>query len=407
MTTRTAPTGLGARFGITLGGANFGLQMVVHSVPHVLLAMQIADLDPRGKELRLGIATAVAALVVSVAQPLWGALSDRTRTRYGRRSPYILGGALLSGVGLLSLAVTDDFLGLIIAWCGTSAAFTATNATLMSALPDRVPESARGIFAAIAGLGGILGALCGQILISKLAGGGYLLPYAVVALVFAGTAAVFVLFSPEPAPNTTVTQRFSLRSLWVDPRRHPDFAWVFASRLCTLTGFFMVNSYLLYILADHLHLGSDEALRQLPAVSAVSVVTVVVSLVLAGIWSDRVGRRIPFVFWSAIVIAGGLLSAGFARSIPAMLGCVVVLSVGYGVFRALDEALVSLVLPSRESAAQHLGTAHLATNISNAAAPALAGVVINFGGGYTAFFPLAAVLALLGGLCVLPVRSVR
>lgn len=397
----------GRRFGITLGTANFGMQLVVNAVPQVLIAMQIEDIDPDGKEFKLGLLAAVAATLVTITQPAWGIVSDRTRSRYGRRAPYIVGGALACAVALLGLAVTDTFLGLLLAWCAASIALTATTATLGAALPDRVPEPARGAFASVIGLGGVLGAILGQLLVAKSVGGGYLLPYAVIALIFVGTAIAYAVVSgPEPRPAADAA-RFSWRELWVDPRAHPDFAWVFLGRLLVMTGFIMVNGYLLYILGDHVGLGRDRALHYLPVVSAVSAVAVVISLAVSGIWSDRAGRRKPFVFGAAVLLAAGLALLQFAASIPAVLACVVVVALGYGAFRSLDEALISLVLPSTESAAQHVGLAHVATHLAAALGPALAGLIIGSGGGYAMFFATACTVTALGSLCILPIRSVR
>ncbi|MEC3916799.1 MFS transporter [Nocardia sp. CDC160] len=397
----------GGRFGATLGGAAFGQQLVVNSVPNILLAVQIEQIDPADKALRLGIATGIAGLLVCLAQPTWGMVSDRSRSRFGRRAPFILGGAIVTAVGLLSLAVTDTFVGLLIIWCLTATAVTAGQAALGAVLPDRVSASARGVFAAVIGLGGVIGTLVGQIAIAKLVRGGFLLPYAVLAIVLVGSALLFVIVNPEPRADVPAAGRISLRALWIDPRRHPDFAWVLVSRFLVMTGFLMINGYLLYVLSDYVGLGRDRALHQIPLISAISLVFVIASLVGGGIWSDRAGRRKPFVFWSALVLGAGLILPLFVGTVPGMLASAAVIALGYGTFRAIDMAVVTLVLPSREAAAQHIGIAYLAEHLGAAAGPVLAGVVITAGGGYAALFGIAAACAVGGALCILPVRSVR
>lgn len=49
---------------------------------------------------KVGLALMLIRLFDAVTDPFFGWLSDNTRTRFGRRRPYILGGALLSGLGL-------------------------------------------------------------------------------------------------------------------------------------------------------------------------------------------------------------------------------------------------------------------------------------------------------------------
>ncbi|MFI6724835.1 MFS transporter [Streptomyces atratus] len=75
--------------------ANLGLYMAFLTPIQVLLAEQIDDLTSSGKEVALGWATGAGALVAVIANPVAGALSDRTGGRFGRRNPWILGGALV------------------------------------------------------------------------------------------------------------------------------------------------------------------------------------------------------------------------------------------------------------------------------------------------------------------------
>lgn len=85
---RTEPrsrVGVGWIGGLVL--ANLGLYMAFLTPIQVLLAEQIDDLTPSGKEVALGWATGVGALVAVVANPLAGALSDRTVGRFGHAAP--------------------------------------------------------------------------------------------------------------------------------------------------------------------------------------------------------------------------------------------------------------------------------------------------------------------------------
>ncbi len=67
----------------------------------LLLPFQIGLLDPANKVAILSFFTSVTVLIALFANPLAGALSDRTASRFGRRRPWILVGGLLTAVGLL------------------------------------------------------------------------------------------------------------------------------------------------------------------------------------------------------------------------------------------------------------------------------------------------------------------
>ncbi len=64
----------------------------------------------------LGIAAVTGALILTgakvfdaVTDPVMGLISDRTRTRWGRRRPYLLGGSFLAGLGYIALFIVPDF----------------------------------------------------------------------------------------------------------------------------------------------------------------------------------------------------------------------------------------------------------------------------------------------------------
>ena len=49
-----------------------------------------------------------------------------------------------------------------------------------------------------------------------------------------------------------------LSGFWINPRRHPDFAWAFAARFLFILGYFVVVAFQLYILTDYLRLPSPR-----------------------------------------------------------------------------------------------------------------------------------------------------
>ena len=71
----------------------------------VLLPNQIEALDHANKARDLAIVFAVTSVFSTLTTPIAGALSDRTRSRWGRRTPWIVCGAL---VGALCLFIVPQ-----------------------------------------------------------------------------------------------------------------------------------------------------------------------------------------------------------------------------------------------------------------------------------------------------------
>jgi MFS family permease len=59
----------------------------------VLLAEQARELSPDHKEGVLSLVLLAGAIVSTISNPVFGAFSDRTTLRVGRRLPWVLGGA--------------------------------------------------------------------------------------------------------------------------------------------------------------------------------------------------------------------------------------------------------------------------------------------------------------------------
>ena len=67
----------------------------------LLLPLQLADVDPAHKVRDFGLVNGAAGVAALVALPVFGALCDRTRSRWGRRRVWVAGGVLVYVVGLV------------------------------------------------------------------------------------------------------------------------------------------------------------------------------------------------------------------------------------------------------------------------------------------------------------------
>lgn len=389
--------------------ANFAIFVIWGAVPGILLPHQIELLypDEKQKVAYFAIVATIGALCAMIAQPAAGQISDRTRSKYGRRAPWILLGALAGGLSLVGLAFANSLVGIVIGWCLVQVFYNVAQGPLSAVLPDRVPVSRRGTFATLFGIGLMAGALGGQIV------GAMLFDNLVMGYVFfAGFAllvlTLFVVFNPDHPSTNFAREPFRLgdflRTFWVNPVKHPDFFWAFTGRLLLYTGYFGVTGYQLYILGDYL--GVENPNTVIPVLGMVGLVGTIVATIISGPLSDRIGRRKPFVFGSSVVMGVALALPWIWPTYTSWLVMTAIIGFGFGMFQAVDTALISQVLPSAKSFAKDLGVVNIAATLPQTFAPGVAGaIVLVFG--YAGLFPVGIVLSILGAFCVWFIKSAR
>ncbi|OYW30401.1 MAG: MFS transporter [Caulobacter sp. 12-67-6] len=381
----------------------------------VLLPLKAEAIDPANKALLLSQVAFYGALVASVANLLAGAISDRTTSRFGRRRPWMVVGALGAAGAYLLIMAARTPMALIGGIVLFQLMFNLMFSALVAVLPDRVPDAQKGRVAAFLSLGNPIGTMAGAVLI-----GGLLVTeftrYIAISLVLLLTLAPFVLkLDDKPLPRDA-RPPFKLgafiAALWVNPRKHPDFAFAWVGRFLVLVALSLVQCYMLYFLQDVIGYSrifpgrkAEEGLAILTTVSTVSNVALAL---IGGMLSDKLKRRKLFAAGAAMTIALAMVIFSMTPSWPVMVATYLLLGCGAGCFYAVDIALVTQVLPSQRDAGKDLGVLNLANTLPQALAPMLA--VWALGPtqlDYQVFFLVAATLAVAGGLAILPIRGVR
>ncbi|MGW8972531.1 MFS transporter [Streptomyces platensis] len=374
----------------------------------ILLALQAAELAPPGtaKESVLAWVTGAGAVVSMVANPLFGALSDRTASRFGRRTPWILAGVLGGAGALVLLAGAGTVAGMALGWCLVQLTLNAAFAALTAAVPDRVPQGRRGAVGGWLGAAQILGVVAGTGLATV--AGGVVAGYLACAGCTVLGALPYVLLHRDPALPAGRRPALRLRALLagfrISPRRHPDLAWAWLTRFLINLGNALALLYLLYYLRDVLQRPDPDG--GVLVLTAVNAVTLLGTVVVAGFWSDRIGRRQPFVLGAGVLmtVATGLL-AGW-QTWPGALCAAALLGVGFGVFTSVDFALMTQVLPAAADRGKDLGVINIANALPQVAAPVLAAPIVQHLGGYRVLYGVAAAIGLLGALLVRRIRGV-
>lgn len=392
---------------VALSLVNIGVWSGFFGPIQVLLAQQAEALSPDHKEAALALVTGTGAAVSMVLNPLWGAFSDRTTLRMGRRLPWVLGGLVSGVLALLLLSSAGSVAMMVLGWCLVQASLNAMLAALTAAVPDQVPVRERGTVGGFVAIAQTLGVIVGAGLAA--ATGSITAGYLAVAVTLVVLSLPYCLASRDVAIVSAPpfhAARF-VRSFWVSPTRHPDFAWAWLTRFLINLGNAIVLLYLLYYVSDAVGLGAAAAENTVFGLTAVYGVCTVATALLSGIWSDRVGRRKVFVSGSGVVMAVALVLLALSPTLTTAWVAAVILGVGFGAYTAVDFALITQVLPSDDDRAKDLGVINIANTLPQVLAPVVAaGVLTLLGRGYPTLYLLGAAVTLLGAALVSRIRSV-
>ncbi|WP_129309260.1 MFS transporter [Streptomyces sp. L2] len=376
----------------------------------ILLASQAKDFAPgagMSKESLLAWVTGAGAVVSLVANPVFGALSDRTTARRGRRTPWIVAGTAGGALSLLLLAGAGGPWSMAAGWCLAQLTLNAAFAAVTAAVPDQVPRLQRGAVGGWLGAAQILGVVGGTGLAT--AAGGITAGYVACAVFTVLGVLPYVLryddlrLAPEDRPPWS--WRAFVAGFWLSPRRHPDLGWAWLTRFLINLSNSLVLLYLLYYLRDRVRY--DDPGRGVLVLTAVNSLTLVATVVVGGVWSDRVGRRKPFVVWSGVLMAVATAALSAWQTWPGAIVAAAVLGLGFGVFTSVDFALMTDVLPKAADRGKDLGVINVANALPQVAAPALAAPLVNDLGGYRTLYLVAAVIGLAGAVLVNRIHGVR
>jgi MFS family permease len=388
--------------------ANIGLWLAIFAPIQVLLPQQAELLDSTNKTFVFSLVLGVGALVSLVANPVSGLLSDRTCSRFGRRHPWTIGGALVGAGGLVVLATAGNVFVMVLGWCLVQGGLAGTLAALTAALPDRVPVDQRAQIGGLVGisqmLGTVLGAVLVTVIITQLAGG-----YLACAVVLVLGAIVFVVRTPdEPLPaafRPVAKTRDLMRNLWISPRAHPDFAWAWSCHFMIMLGNALGTLFLLFFLRDSVHYASPE--DGLLVMMVIYGVALTVGALVTGHFSDKSGVRKPYVIGAAAVMAIAALILVFWQTWTASLIASPLLGVGFGAYMAVALAILTQVLPAAGDRAKDLGVVNIVNSLTQFVAPLMAAVILAKFGGYPGLFAASALATVAAAYLITRVKSLR
>ncbi|MGW4828068.1 MFS transporter [Amycolatopsis japonica] len=389
--------------------ANIALWLGVYAPIQVLLPKQAELLDASSKEAVFSLVTGIGAVVALVANPAVGLLSDRTCSARGRRHPWTAAGAAVAAAGLLVLAFAPNVAVMVLGWCLVQAGLNGMLAMLVSAIADRVPVPQRAQVGGLVGIAQMLGTVLGAVVVVVMLDlAGLPLGYAVCAAIVLAGAAAFVLRTPDArlpvAFRPSARTRDVLANLWISPRRHPDFAWAWGCHFMINLGNAFGTLYLLFFLKDAVHYEDPDT--GLLIMMGLYGAALVVGALIAGHFSDKTGRRKPYVLAASAVMAVAALLLVVWQNWTAALAASPLLGVGFGAYMAVALAMLTQVLPTAQDRAKDLGVINIANSLPQVVAPMLTAPILAYLGGYPSLFAASALSTVIAAVLVTRVKGV-
>jgi MFS family permease len=371
----------------------------------VLLPLKVtAVADPENRVALLSAAALGGAAVASVANLVFGALSDWTYRERGTRRPWIL-----AGLGLLIVAYalfhwSSDGASMLAAVALLQIAINMMFAPVGAIMADEVPDAQKGLVAGLMGAAHPFSSLVAVGVMLRVVA-----PEGMRYVLLCGVIAVLVLplllflserrdALPEPPPALRVRRRADFARIWVARM----FVQIAGNGLSTY-GLFYFLAVLGEKIPDKHH--AQAASESLAVIFAVVTIVALALTVITGRLSDRMMRRKPFLAVSALTMAGGMAIMAAASSWPvAALGFGAAMS-GMSVFLAMQSALAMQLLPSPGHRGRDLGILNLTNTLPAMVAPLLALALSPDKAGYAPWLLVLALGVLAGGAAAMTVRT--
>ncbi|KFI93305.1 MFS transporter [Bifidobacterium stellenboschense] len=374
-----------------------------------LLPARIGELAPDNKVALVATFSAVAMIVATIANILAGALSDITRTKHGKRTPWIVVCSILSGLLLWALSIAPNIPVLLGVWAVYQAVLNAVVAPMVAQLADRVAPRWRGTISSFYGIGMAFGNYGSGIIASRFLGnvGTGIQVLALIAVVGGILSAVI---AKEPGNLDEPRARFDLATLkqnFMFPTTNcRDYYLALAGKILMVTGQYVIVGYQLYIFTDYMKLDDSGTTNAISTMSLILMITGILFCAVAGPLVDRFHRLKAPVAVTTIMLGVGAFFPFIEAKPWTMLAYALVAGIGMGAYNAVDNALNVAVLPDPKTAAKDLGIINMANTLGQVFGPMIAAGIISMLG-YRAIFPAETIICVIGGLLIMMIKRVK
>lgn len=403
---------------ITIFG--FALTALWQSMHTIILPLRLLDIVPEAqKNTYLGLLTLTGLFLAMLVQPVAGAISDRSGSRWGRRRPYILIGGIIALLIIPGIGLAASYAAIFAVYCLLQMASNTAQGPFQAYIPDFVPQAKHGVASGVKALleivGGVILVYLSSLFMDRyFAGEGsqwLWLVLGILAAVLLGTMLATIVMVKE-APVVPGNRRPSLLAALYrtvrDAIADRDIVWFLVSRMLVFMAFTTIQQFALYFLRDVI--GVTNPAEATARFSIFAVAGMLIAVWPAGYLSDRIGRK-PITIASGLLGALGIAIIAASQEYGTILWAAGIIGVAMGAFNSTNWALATDLVATGEEA-RYLGIANMATAGGAALARAI-GPAIDFfnerspGLGYNFMLMVCLAYFIVGAALVLKIRRQR
>lgn len=381
-----------------------------------VLPGQVRDLTPEGTQnAQWGLVVTIGSTWAIFGPAIFGYLSDLV----GRRRPFIALGAGLTLVAFAVLGNASQLWMILVGYLLLQVSDDMGQGAYQAVIPEHVPEERRGRASGVMAFMELIAQIT-IALIAKALGDVQMIYIALgVINVLCALWTLYTLRGTRKIKEVSAVRApGSLASFfrgWLSPWRSRDFAWVWLTRFLSAVGFYCAQLYLRFYLEDRVGSFTFFGLNAGNADSGVIYLGLTISVFggIGAIWSarvaDRIGRK-RVIYVSGTTMSLILVPYALIPNYQLFFLLSMLFGLAYGAYLGANWALVSDILPSRDSIAMDMGIWAATIPLGQAVAGSAGRLVDAFnrsspGMGYSVVFLIGAAMFFGGTVFVRMVKG--
>lgn len=364
-----------------------------------------------------GMCAGISSFAIVVLSPLGGFIADRTWVAFGRRRFWIVTGSVLGSLCMYFFANASSITELVITWIFAQVCYGMVTTSCFSVVPEQIDQEKFGRVSGLIGAAAPVFVMLGSMVVM-----GYFSSTSVhdKILMIAGTqviggiiAALMIIEGPSVKPPKVDAEtgvKAQKEAFYPSLSRYPEYTWALLTKLLiNFTNAGLSMTTLFYIARFAM---DEKSIFELTALTSSGIALMVGSGLIGGYLSDKVRRQKPFVIFAALVTGVCMIAFAFAHNIMLVVIANFIFNFGYGMYNAVDNALINRILPSKENYAKDISIMNVTTQLSSSLVNFIAPTVIAFGAafygddGYTFFFLVLAAFSIVSALAVFPIPEI-
>ncbi|MFT8823793.1 MFS transporter [Liquorilactobacillus satsumensis] len=381
----------------------------IGSTRSVLIPQLFSQIDPAQKVWAVGILATVASITSAIANLLFGAFSDVTRSRFGKRKPYITLGTIVLAIVLVIIANVNSIPAIIGIWIVAAAAENAIAAAIYPQISDRVAPKWRGTVSTFYGVGFTIAQQGFALLAAQFLGnvkvGIYTMAACTVVLAF-----IHELLIKEKGnldePKVPLNKDTLKKYFFFPTHDARDFYLALGGKFFMVVGTTIITTFELYIFTDYIGQSTSEAGKSISVFSMIMLIIGVFFALVGGPLADKLKRVKAPVVIATFALGAAALFPLFVQKPWAMFVYAIIAAFGNGLYNSVDGALNMDVLPSSDTAGKDLGLINLANTLGQMLGAMVASAIVE-SFGYQSIFIFAVAMEIIGGIAILNIKRVH